>query len=257
MSRHPMFFLHNCRGATNIQMVIFKGNKVWPIWRDAAPSGAYTKFDHSGYVNKKIFAEYREIFVHFLKNNLYFEEKNHFLPDPHKAHLFNITYMKNMLDNYIKALYPSSPAPWWLPLCLLQEELSTGFAHFNLVYLARTLTKTEFFNVFKPAWDKSLTSLYIQAGFRNCTVYLTTPVLHKQPSLVPARSQITLVICNLQACVECYINFPHVGYKWLLCILYILHLKWCSINVWKFINVFFFQILNKILHSGQTKLTLM
>ena len=44
-------------------MVIFKGCKVDPDWREAAPSGYVMRASKTGYIQSKLFAEYSEKFI--------------------------------------------------------------------------------------------------------------------------------------------------------------------------------------------------
>ena len=48
-------------------MVIFKGSKVDPDWREAVPSGYVIRALKTGYIRSKLFAEYGEKFIQFLK----------------------------------------------------------------------------------------------------------------------------------------------------------------------------------------------
>ena len=48
-------------------MVIFKNAAIKKEWREAAPSDYLLRASSSGYINSKIFFEYGEEFVKFLK----------------------------------------------------------------------------------------------------------------------------------------------------------------------------------------------
>ena len=48
-------------------MVIFKNAAIKKEWREAAPSGYLLRASSSGYINSKIFFEYGEEFMKFLK----------------------------------------------------------------------------------------------------------------------------------------------------------------------------------------------
>ena len=44
-------------------MVIFKGSKVDPDWREVAPSAYVIRASKTGYIQSKLFAEYSEKFI--------------------------------------------------------------------------------------------------------------------------------------------------------------------------------------------------
>ena len=71
-------------------MVIFKTSKVKREWREAAPSGYFIRGSPTGYINAKLFHEYGEQFVKYVKekNLLTGGRKMILLLDMHKSHLF-------------------------------------------------------------------------------------------------------------------------------------------------------------------------
>ena len=86
-------------GGLNVPpMVIFKASRVKPEWREYAPSGYSVCASESGYISTKLFADYGEKFVKFLReSNLMTPGIKHIvLLDLHKSHLFNSHYMEYM-----------------------------------------------------------------------------------------------------------------------------------------------------------------
>ena len=79
-------------------MVIFEASRVKPEWREYAPSGYVVHASESRYISTKLFAEYGERFVKFLReSNLMTPGIKHvLLLDLHKSHLFNSSYMEYM-----------------------------------------------------------------------------------------------------------------------------------------------------------------
>ena len=60
-------------------MVIFKGSKVDPDWREAVPSGYVIRALKTGYIQSKLFAEYGEKFIQFLKEKKLDKNGKHLL----------------------------------------------------------------------------------------------------------------------------------------------------------------------------------
>ena len=79
-------------------MVIFKASRVKPEWREYAPSGYAVHASEGRYISTKLFADYGEKFVQFLReSNLTTPGIKHVvLLDLHKSHLFNSGYMEYM-----------------------------------------------------------------------------------------------------------------------------------------------------------------
>ena len=50
-------------------MLIFKASKIKTEWREAAQSGYMLQPSATGYINAKLFYEYREYFIKFLKES--------------------------------------------------------------------------------------------------------------------------------------------------------------------------------------------
>ena len=75
-------------------MLIFKASKIKTEWREAAPSGYMLRPSATGYINAKLFYEYGEYFIKFLKeSNILTGNKKILL---HKSHLFNLDFMEYM-----------------------------------------------------------------------------------------------------------------------------------------------------------------
>ena len=79
-------------------MLIFKASKIKTEWREAAPSGYMLRPSATGYINAKLFYEYREYFIKFLREShiLTASKKVLLLLNMHKSHLFNLDFMEYM-----------------------------------------------------------------------------------------------------------------------------------------------------------------
>ena len=85
-------------------MLIFKASKMKTEWREAAPSGYMLQPSVTGYINAKLFYEYGEYFIKFLKEShiLTGNKKVLLLLDMHKSHLFNLDFMEYMKANNVE-----------------------------------------------------------------------------------------------------------------------------------------------------------
>ena len=75
-------------------MLIFKASKIKTEWREAAPSGYMLRPSATGYINAKLFYEYREYFIKFLRESHILTANKKVLL--HKLHLFNLDFMEYM-----------------------------------------------------------------------------------------------------------------------------------------------------------------
>ena len=86
-------------------MVIFKGSKVDPDSREAAPSGYVIRASKTGYIQSKLFAEYGEKFIQFLKEKKLDKNGKHLLLlDSHSSHSFNLHFMQYMKAHDVEVL---------------------------------------------------------------------------------------------------------------------------------------------------------
>ena len=168
-------------------MLIFKASKIKTEWREAAPSGYMLQPSATGYINAKLFYEYGEYFIKFLKEShiLTGNKKVLLLLDMHKSHLFNLDFMEYMKANNVEVC--SLP-----PHCthVLQPLDDIPFAHFKNEYQRELLimnrqlcgnriNKRQFFRVFIPAYTQGLTPEAIRKGYKNTGIYPLNPQAEK------------------------------------------------------------------------------
>ena len=96
----------NAAGMHLDPVVIHKGGKVSPGWRVDKPEGVMLSYSSNGWINKRIFYEYGQQFIRFLKDrNLLGPTQRHvLLMDSHSTHEFNYQFMKLMVDNRVEVL---------------------------------------------------------------------------------------------------------------------------------------------------------
>ena len=168
-------------------MLIFKASKIKTEWREAAPSGYMLRPSATGYINAKLFYEYGEYFIKFLREShiLTANKKVLLLLDMHKSHLFNLDFMEYMkADNVEVCSFP--------PYCthVLQLLDDVPFARFKNEYQRELLimnrqlcgnhmNKRQFFRVFIPAYTQGLTPEAIRKGYKNTGIYPLNPQAEK------------------------------------------------------------------------------
>ena len=176
-------------------MVIFKGSKVDPDWREAAPSGYVIRALKTGYIQSKLFAEYSEKFIQFLKEKkLDKNGKYLLLLDSHSSHSFNLRFMQYMKAHDVEVLcFPPHCTHLMQPLDDvpfggLKKAYQREILDYNFCFSAKKLSKLEFFRVLVPAYTKSMSEKAIKAGFENCGIYPVNPkatkLLRTWPSLI-------------------------------------------------------------------------
>ena len=173
-------------------MVIFKGQRVAPEWREASPSGYTVKASENGYINQKHFSDYGEVFVKYLSERGLNRQKCLLLLDQHSSHLFNLHFMEYMKGHNVE-VYSFPPHTTHL----LQPLDDTIFASFKNAYNQRLLdmnfykagakiTKFEFFKVFVPAFTQSMIHTVITKGFSNTGIYPFNPKTKKLAMVIPS-----------------------------------------------------------------------
>ena len=160
-------------------MVILKNAAIKKEWREAAPPGYLLGASSSGYINSKIFFEYGEEFVKFLKwaNILQGKNKVLLLMDLHKSHLLNYDFIKMMIDNNVEVcgfpphcthlVQPLDDTPFECFKTKWQKELMV----LNLYLCGHRMPRQQFFRCFIPAYQADLTPDAIRKGFQNCGIF--------------------------------------------------------------------------------------
>ena len=163
----------NAMGLATKPMVIHKGTRVQQKWKEGKPLGFTVEASKNGWIDKRLTLKYGEKFVNFLnaRGLLRNNQKHLVIMDGHKSHTFNYPYLKLLKDNNIECL----ALPAHTTQCL-QPLDNIPYAKFKTAWYeelrlharkncARKVTKSEWFDVFCPAWSKSITVRNIRKGF--------------------------------------------------------------------------------------------
>ena len=77
----------------------------YPDWREATPSGYVIRASKTGYIQSKLFAEYGEKFIQFLKEKKLDKNGKHLLLlDSHSSYSFNLHFMQYMKAHDVEVL---------------------------------------------------------------------------------------------------------------------------------------------------------
>ena len=143
------------------------------------PSGYAVCASESGYISTKLFADYGEKFVKFLRESNLMTPgiKHEVLLDLHNSHLFNSSYMEYMQANNIEVwsfpphcthiLQPLDD----LPYAMLKRKFQKELISFNLQVSGEKLSKQQFFRVLIPAFSGAFQPEVIRKGFKNTGIY--------------------------------------------------------------------------------------
>ena len=133
----------------------------------------------NGWIDKLLFYNYGKKFVEYLESIQAVgpDKHNILLMDSHNSHTFNFQFIQLMNQNNIDVLVlPSHTTHCLQPL---DDVPFTNFKNFWYEGVreyvkssgAKKLAKTEFFQIFTPAWRKACTVNQIKAGFRNTGIW--------------------------------------------------------------------------------------
>ena len=175
-------------------MVIHRGKLIGKGWKDGAPFGTLIRASENGWINKLLFVEFGEHFVKYIKSH---EALNNGLPhvivmDNHYSHAEFLNLMRN--NNIHVFALPSHTTHWLQPLDRVpfgtfERQWNEEMRLFTRNTAGRKLEKREFFKVFTPVWQKSMTVELAQSGFRATGLF---PVnVHAVPDVAFASSAVT------------------------------------------------------------------
>ena len=160
-------------------LVIHKGARVQDRWKEGMLEGTTLGASENGWIDKHLFFNYAKKLVEYLESihELGPNKHNVLLMDSHNSHTFNFQFIKLMNKNNIEVL----ALPSHTTHCL-QPLDDVPFANFKNFWYegvrenvkssgAKKLAKTEFFQIFSPAWKRAVTVNQIKAGFRNTGIW--------------------------------------------------------------------------------------
>ena len=173
-------------GLATPPLLIMKGTKVMPEWREATPTGYMVRTSSSGYINQDLFTQYGTRFVQYLRDNhLLFSDasnkKNLLLLDMHKSHLFNIKFMRMMKANNIEVgsfpphcthlIQPLDDVPF----AALKNMYNDALLQLNFRLAGKKMTKPQFFRLLVPAFTAAMSPEAIRKGFSNTGIFPFNP----------------------------------------------------------------------------------
>ena len=127
-----------------------------------------------GYITKSKFHQYGLHFVKFLKAHGLADKTNLLIINGHKSHLYNLPFYEAMRANNIEILtiLPHTShillhALDSVPFAQFKKLWESNLRKYNTNNSGRVLNKVNFWDVFVPAWNSSITPKNIIAGFKN------------------------------------------------------------------------------------------
>ena len=195
-------------------LLILKGSKVQPDWREATPTGYMVRASPTGYINQDLFAQYGERFIKFLDNNGLLikdtgsQQKNLLLLDMHKSHLFNIKFMKLMQEHNIEVcsfpphcthvLQPLDDVPF----ARFKSMYNTALLDLNYKLAGRKMSKPQMFRMLVPTFTAAMSHDAIVRGFKNTGIYPVDPSAAKLQRTGPS---IVYDKCEWSVCCVCLV----------------------------------------------------
>ena len=158
-------------------MIIHKGTRVQAAWLQDCPIGVRVGATSKGYITKEKLLDYGVRFIQYFCSHKLLNRKQLLIIDSHKSHVYNIASFDLMKEHDISVLAIPPQASH-----IVQALDSTPFANFkrywqaalvewNNAHKGAILDKPSFFQVFWPAFNRSMTVAAIQSGFRKTGIY--------------------------------------------------------------------------------------
>ena len=182
----------NAAGQSVPPLIIQKGQRVQETWQLKAPGNMKIAATERGYIMKSKFHEYGLHFVKFLKANGLADKTNLLIIDRHKSHLYNLPLYEAMRANNIEILTIPPHTSHLLqpldsvPFAQFKKYWESNLMKYNNTHSGRVLNKVNFWDVFVPSWNSSITPKNIIAGFKKTGVYPHDPKVIPQESLAPS-----------------------------------------------------------------------
>ena len=182
----------NAAGLVVPPVIIHKGGKVSDTWQINCPVGVMVRASPKGWINCDIFFEYTVRWIRFMKTHSLLGKRLLLLLDAHKSHVYNIRFILICKRFNIDVLaIPSHTSHILQPLDSVPfANLKTAWNEQLIDHLFRSVglgfSKMEFFEVFIPAWKKSMTPQNIRAGFRETGICPFNPLMIQPSSLGPS-----------------------------------------------------------------------
>jgi DDE superfamily endonuclease len=159
-------------------MIIHKGKYIGKQWSNGAPLDTLVRASEKGYINKELFVEFGNSFVKYLAKQELTDGLPHLLlMDSHYSHLYNLEFLEIMKANKIHVFaLPPHTSHWLQPL---DRGVFSSFKHswqremkaFTRDTAGRKLEKKDFFVVFNPAFNESVTVKNAQGAFRGTGIF--------------------------------------------------------------------------------------
>ena len=173
-------------------LVIHKGQHVQETWHLKAPRHMTLAATDKGYITKSRFHEYGLSFIKFLKANGLVDKTNLLIVYGHKSHLYNLPFYEAMRVNNIEILtiplhtsHIIQPLDS-VPFAQFKKSWETHLMKYNNSHSGRILNKVDFWNIFVPAWNSSMSAKNIITGFRKTGIYSHNSQVIPGESLAPS-----------------------------------------------------------------------
>ena len=178
----------NAAGQSIPPLIIHRGQHVQDIWRLKAPGNMKLAATERGYITKSKFHEYSLHFVKFLKAHGLADKTNLLIIDGHKSHLYNLPFRVNNIE--IITIPPHTShilqALDSVPFVQFKKSWESNRRKYNMDHSGRVLNKVNFWDVFVPAWNSSITPKHIIVGFKKTGIYPHNPQVIPTESLAPS-----------------------------------------------------------------------
>ena len=165
----------NAVGKYSRSMVIFKAKRLRPEWVCGCPENVAVRISDNGCIKADLFLEWGQMFLQDLPK---YDPRPHILLlDGHSSHVYNMDFLKLMKSRNVHIMcYPPHTTHALQPadkafFKSLKHHWDKEGRMWTRLMAGQKLPKTEFFFVFRRAWEKAATVHNAQAGFRGTGMF--------------------------------------------------------------------------------------
>lgn len=171
----------NAAGERMDPLIIHRGRRVPETWIRRAPKNVIVKASIKGYVTDAVFHEWGKHFIEHLRRTGELGKPHVLILDGHGSHVYNMPFINNMIHHKVVVLtltphttHATQPIDQ-CPLAVFKRFFNWKLEVWCRERRGKALNKLDFWKVFLPAWERSMTERNIRGGFKMTGVYPLNP----------------------------------------------------------------------------------
>ena len=179
----------NAAGDFAPPFIIFKGKRVRSEWCTGSPPNTTVKCSDNGWITTDLLVSWAENFLKIIPDDA---APRILILDGHVTHTYNLRFLEMMKDRHIEVICLPAHSTHLLQAADKSFFRSLKF-HWNShgkTFIRKSggayLPKTEFFNVFSPAWTEAAKPETAISGFKSTCTWPIAPELIPKDTFLPS-----------------------------------------------------------------------